>query len=222
MAIMYTESYLAHHGVKGQKWGTRRYQNEDGSYKPGAEGRYSGSSNGGDNPKTKKSRNLVTKYKEYSDSWEKTSKYGDKMNEAWAEANAARKKLGKTAIGRTINAIKGKSDEAKEYNKLYDKASAMSDKYNKMVAADQEKYKAMGKTTLTRVLNSINSAKKLNYVEKKANKAKKLMDIDKHFGDTKSSDYKEEKRTYDAMKRLKTSDLDNMSYRQLKKYYKNA
>ncbi len=32
--------YLAHHGVKGQKWGIRRYQNEDGSYKAGHEGRY--------------------------------------------------------------------------------------------------------------------------------------------------------------------------------------
>ena len=34
------ELYLTHHGIKGQKWGIRRFQNKDGSYKPGAEGRY--------------------------------------------------------------------------------------------------------------------------------------------------------------------------------------
>lgn len=36
----YDTNYLAHHGTKGQKWGIRHYQYEDGSYKPGAEGRY--------------------------------------------------------------------------------------------------------------------------------------------------------------------------------------
>jgi len=35
-----THSELMHHGVKGQKWGIRRYQNADGSYKAGSEGRY--------------------------------------------------------------------------------------------------------------------------------------------------------------------------------------
>lgn len=34
------DAYLAHHGTLGMHWGQRRYQNEDGSYKPGAEGRY--------------------------------------------------------------------------------------------------------------------------------------------------------------------------------------
>lgn len=38
--IQRTDEHLEHHGVDGQKWGVRRYQNEDGSYKPGAEGRY--------------------------------------------------------------------------------------------------------------------------------------------------------------------------------------
>ena len=33
--------YLAHHGIKGQKWGVRRYQNEDGSLTSEGKDRYS-------------------------------------------------------------------------------------------------------------------------------------------------------------------------------------
>lgn len=32
--------YLAHHGIKGQKWGVRRFQNEDGSYTAAGKSRY--------------------------------------------------------------------------------------------------------------------------------------------------------------------------------------
>lgn len=32
--------YLAHHGVKGMKWGVRRFQNEDGSLKAAGKARY--------------------------------------------------------------------------------------------------------------------------------------------------------------------------------------
>lgn len=38
--VVYYSNELYHYGVPGQKWGVRNYQNEDGSYKPGAEGRY--------------------------------------------------------------------------------------------------------------------------------------------------------------------------------------
>lgn len=45
------EVYLAHHGVKGQKWGVRRYQNEDGTYTAAGKSRY-----------LKKAERMVEKY----------------------------------------------------------------------------------------------------------------------------------------------------------------
>lgn len=33
--------YLSHHGIQGQKWGVRRYQNKDGSFTPAGRERYS-------------------------------------------------------------------------------------------------------------------------------------------------------------------------------------
>lgn len=38
-------SYLAHHGILGQKWGVRRYQNEDGTRTAAGRARYYGSDN---------------------------------------------------------------------------------------------------------------------------------------------------------------------------------
>ena len=36
----YENEYLAHHGIKGQKWGVRRYQNEDGTLTDAGKKRY--------------------------------------------------------------------------------------------------------------------------------------------------------------------------------------
>ena len=44
MIVKISPSYLEHHGIKGQKWGVRRYQNRDGSLTAEGRKRYSDSS----------------------------------------------------------------------------------------------------------------------------------------------------------------------------------
>lgn len=39
-ANLYSSNYLAHYGIKGMKWGIRRYQNEDGSLTSAGKNRY--------------------------------------------------------------------------------------------------------------------------------------------------------------------------------------
>lgn len=41
---MTNEEYLSHHGILGQKWGIRRYQNSDGTLTAEGKKRYSDSS----------------------------------------------------------------------------------------------------------------------------------------------------------------------------------
>lgn len=65
---------LAHHGILGQKWGIRRYQNEDGSYKPGARGRYDQAKANYKEAKKQYSRDVKNAKKEYKQSDEYKAK----------------------------------------------------------------------------------------------------------------------------------------------------
>jgi hypothetical protein len=55
------KQYLAHHGIKGQKWGVRRYQNEDGSLTDEGKKRIADTVGGGylNPPKGKIKRTLI-------------------------------------------------------------------------------------------------------------------------------------------------------------------
>lgn len=50
------QTFIAHHGIKGQKWGVRRFQNEDGSLTKAGKERYNeqNSPNSSDNSENQK------------------------------------------------------------------------------------------------------------------------------------------------------------------------
>lgn len=100
------QAYLAHHGIKGQKWGVRRYQNEDGTLTPEGRARYAPKDTDSDVTKKVKedllnlSRNeFVNKYQttpekymkrvdKYGDPYMRKSNYEDAKKKMYSELDA--------------------------------------------------------------------------------------------------------------------------------------
>lgn len=134
------ERYLQHHGVKGQKWGVRRYQNPDGSVTAAGKKRYNSDTNNYDT-----NRDILDSSYEFNLSFGNTKKYkeiekriddalnknnADEVDEAWKEleietgkytANKLLKKYGEERF-RDHVAFLYKNDEAykKELKELID------------------------------------------------------------------------------------------------------
>lgn len=93
MLLDTNEFYIYHHGVKGQKWGVRRYQNSDGSLTDAGKKRYSNKAARGyykvQNLQRKQSG--VESFKEYQ-------KLGTKINRIQSQLDITTSKLSKADI----------------------------------------------------------------------------------------------------------------------------
>ena len=68
------EEYLSHHGIKGQKWGVRRFQNEDMSLTSAGKERY-----GSDHKKTRKERRAEKRFNKIAADVEKLGSVHQQM-----------------------------------------------------------------------------------------------------------------------------------------------
>lgn len=153
MEKMLSDHYLAHHGILGQKWGVRRYQNKDGTLTAAGKKRYGDT----DNVSIWKRRKLFrTKSKskpvEKQETPEKKKRVSEMTNE---ELNAAieRMRLEKT-YNEYVSAMSPKKKRAgKEFVKDILKASG------KKVGIELATY-AMGKTINTALGTDVINLKK--------------------------------------------------------------
>lgn len=172
---------LYHHGIKGQKWGERRYQNEDGSLTPEGREHYG---YGQARERYLKSKDRYTELSERQ--YLRDKLYGGfgritkKGRELSKDLESARSEYRSSKSDYKRAKFETKRDEdvkaVKEYRKAWDKADKignqldemwergesyskkykdLSDKFDKLHAAAKVEYKKTGRNFVERVYNNI-------------------------------------------------------------------
>lgn len=131
MRIQY-ESELYHHGIKGQKWGVRKYQNTDGSYTDAGRKRYA--------------RQLTKQFNKGSENWNRAD-YG--RGKAEKSATRARNFAKRTDTGILKPISKLSTAYANRMDKSAKKYSEKADKHLKLANEAMELAKKEGFTAKT-------------------------------------------------------------------------
>jgi len=112
------ESTLQHHGIKGQKWGIRRYQNEDGTWTAAGRERY-----GNERSFSGNARRALAKVYDINERF-----YSKRGNSAMAEAN---RKVKEQMLE------KAKASDEKKANKLLRKDEQLEKEFNESMTSQQ-------------------------------------------------------------------------------------
>lgn len=206
---------LYHHGVKGMKWGRRRYQNKDGSLTPAGRSRYGSTSSGHESRRASKYESKARTAKESAREWDEMSRYAKqrgktKTADKYAKNAADDRRDAErysSAAKESRNNVKATNRKVGEYNKKYNDWNRTQEtadtKWNKV----SEQYKSLGRTKVTRMLNAArnksDAAKKYNRDYDDWNRTQEL--ADSKWNETRSA-YKETGRN--AVERI----LNNVNY----------
>lgn len=149
---------LYHHGIKGQKWGVRRYQNEDGSLTAAGKKRY------GSAEAFEAHQKLKQATKEYNQAFNKaynhnhpyslSKKRRQESQKRWDEAGDKAEQYRK-AKSEYKNAVKDARKKAvSEYSKAFEKANKTQEIADSANLEMKEAYKNLGKTSVSRVISA--------------------------------------------------------------------
>lgn len=143
--------YIAHHGIKGQRWGVRRFQNEDGSVTPAGAKRYYDSEG-----------NLTNRAKKHIEKeYKKAVKAGDKElykreNDMYMKAyNKAADKMNSGEIKRF------NEEQRKKYGEEYFKREGYVADYEKMFYGEVKKNMSASASEFIKSNSNYKKAQKL-------------------------------------------------------------
>lgn len=139
---LYNEYILKHYGVKGQKWGVRRYQNKDGSLTAEGKARLSEKAGYYMNPNRddKNVTNRHTVSKEYTDSYNNLlRKHGIDPDNASVSAMQKKTDKGETILdldAKMFNSYLDKYADATLDDLVYEKTAAARDYVKQLFSKD--------------------------------------------------------------------------------------
>lgn len=205
------EEYLMHHGIKGQKWGVRRFQNSDGSLTAEGQKRYYDSGEK-KSLRTRRLEKRISSLDRDIHSFDPIRRTGVK------DPRNGRPLLTKEDVSKSVASLRAQKNAANQklkYSQKYDKA----DKYGRAVLRSQKhdaSTMALREKNRTRYENSLNKKVSKGKISK-LDANKKLSDFDNATASVAAGMKKYNKVIQDYAK-MKAKAANDPSFKKNQKY----